>query len=71
MRNKNIRSTLTKFIPKILALPPSSANVVTEFSRINLNKTKLRNFFVNYLKKRNNICILNSHDFKVAIVHTY
>ena len=53
VRNKNERcyifliSTLAKFIPKILVLPHSSVNVVTVFSRINLNKIKLRNFFVN------------------------
>ena len=42
-------STLAKFIPKILVLPHSSANVVRVFSRINSNKTTIRNFFENYL----------------------
>ena len=45
-------TTLTKFISKILVLPHSSANVVGLFSRINLNKTKHRNFFENYLYKQ-------------------
>ena len=36
---------LLKFISKLLVLPYSSANVVTVFSRINRNKTKLKIFF--------------------------